>query len=397
MGEVRYFLNGEHVVENVLDEASAEPWFKILGDTLLTAEGPKPTSEVIKDKKQVALLFADVNCPYCAALDPLFQDTMKKVKAADPSDVEVVYIPAEVEAGSFRGVTSGDAERPQPFTTMPWETSQGVDGKAGLGFVRKKGREQHGRPQGALGEKFGVASVPKLVVLDGKSGRKLLDGDSFVEFNEDNPENKIVASINDDLAPETWVAAKNFSWSGTLGPSLQTSSGLQPTEELLKGKKQVALYFADATCPFCDAFEPNLRDLMKNLTASNPSDTEVVYIPAEVLSEKCRGVAPEQPFPCMPWETSQGSAGKAGLGFVRKQGREQHGRLQGALGEKFEIGAVPRLFVCDAVSGKLRYSGQKFIVENEFEENGKEVITMKFDAEEVPPSWKESLPKSAVA
>jgi len=137
---------------------------------------------------------------------------------------------------------------------------------------------------------------------------------------------------------------------------------------------------------------------MKNLKANNPSDTEVVYIPAEVQAESFRGVTQDQPFPCMPWETSQGSAGKAGLGFVRKKGREQFGRPQAALGDKFEISAVPRLFVCDAVSGKVQYSGEKFIVENEFtDENGKEVITMKFDAEEVPPSWKESLPKSAVA
>jgi len=237
MGEVRYFLNGEHVFENVLAGESADPWFKMLGDTLLTAEGPKPTNEVIKGKKQVALLFFDVNCLYCEALDPLFRDTIKKVKAVDPSDTEVVYIPAEVQAESFRGVT-----QEQPFPCMPWETSQGSAGKAGLGFVRKKGREQFGRPQAALGEKFGVTSVPKLVILDGNNGRKLLDGDSFIVFDEENAENKILASITDDLAPETWVAAKNFSWSGMLGPSLQTLSGLQPTEDVLKGKKQVALF-----------------------------------------------------------------------------------------------------------------------------------------------------------
>jgi len=395
MGEVRYFLNGQQTLENVLEADSMEPWFtKMLGDTLLTAEGPKPTEEVIKGKKQVALLIADTNCPYCTAFEPVLQETIKKVKGADPLDTEVVYIPCEIQAESFRGVTAEDAQKPQPFASMPWEASQGSGGKAGLGFARKKA-VQEGRPQGALGEKFDVKTVPRLVVLDGKDGRKILDGDSFVVDTEDSAKN-IVFSFNDDLAPESWVAVNNFSWSTTLGPSLQTSDGLKPTEDVLKGKKQVALFFADATCPFCEAFEPNLQAAMKNLQANDPSDTEVVYIPAEVLAEKCRGVTQDgtpQPFPCMPWETSQGAAGKAGLGFVRKKGREQHGRVQGALGEQFGITAVPRLYVCDAASGKVQYSGEKFIVENETQD----VITMKFDAEEVPPSWKEGLPKDAVA
>eukprot|EP00419_Tripos_fusus_P041140 CAMPEP_0172791884 /NCGR_PEP_ID=MMETSP1074-20121228/208695_1 /TAXON_ID=2916 /ORGANISM="Ceratium fusus, Strain PA161109" /LENGTH=374 /DNA_ID=CAMNT_0013628947 /DNA_START=26 /DNA_END=1150 /DNA_ORIENTATION=+ len=373
---------------------SSEPWFKMLGDTLLTAEGPKPTEEVVKGKRKVALLFADVNCPYCEAFEPVLQDTIKKVKAADPLDTEVVYIPAEVQAESFRGVTTQDAERPQLFASMPWETSQGSGGKAGLGFARKKA-VQEGRPQGALGEKFGVKSLPKLIVLDGKNGRKLLDGDNFVVETEDSAKN-VIFSFNDDLAPETWVAAKNFSWSGMLGPSLQTLDGLKPTEDVLKGKKQVALFFADIKCPFCSAFEPNLQATIQNLKAKDPSDTEVVYIPAEVQAESFRGATNDgtpQPFPCMPWETSQGSDGKPGLGFVRKKGREQFGRVQGALGERFGIGAVPRLYVCDAISGKVQYEGEKFIVEKE---EG-DVISMTFDAEEVPPSWKESLPKTAVA
>jgi len=391
VGEVRYFRNGQQAFENIF-AGSGAPWFKMLGDTLLTAVGPKPTAEIVKGKKIVALLFADVTCPYCSAFEPVFQDLLKKVKAADPSDTEVVYIPAEVQAELFRGVTS--AEGPQPFASMPWETSQGSSGKAGLGFVRKKGREQHGRLQGVLGEKYGVTSVPKLVILDGATGRKMLDGDNFIGFEDSGD---IVCSLKEDLLPETWIAANGLSWSGMLGPSLQTSSGLKPTEDVLMGKKQVALYFADVNCPFCSAFEPNLQGAIKTLRANDPSDTEVVYIPAEVLAESFRGVTPEQAFPCMPWETSQGSAGKAGLGFVRKKGREQHGRLQGVLGEQFGISSVPQVYVCDAVSGKVKYSGEKFIVTNEFEENGKEVITMKFDAEEVPPSWKESLPMPFVA
>jgi len=324
----------------------------------------------------------------------MLQDTIRKVKAADPSDTEVVYIPAEVEAAQFRGVTKEGAEHPQPFPCMPWEASQGTDGEAGLGFARKKAVQQ-GRPQGALGVKFGITSLPTLCVLDGKSGRVIHE--KFMEEEGDVDDVKFTFSFN-DLAPPTWIAAKNFSWSSMLGPSLQTSGGLKPTEDVLNGKKQVALFFGDLGCPYCKAFEPTIQDTIKSLKAADPSDTEVVYIPAEVQAETFRGVTKEgaeypQPFPCMPWETSQGSAGKAGLGFVRKKGREVLGRVQGALGERFEITAVPRLYVCDGVSGKVLYDGKKFIVENEFEENGKNVISMKFDAEEMPPSWSVSMPK----
>mmetsp|Transcript_40202 Transcript_40202/g.100972 ORF Transcript_40202/g.100972 Transcript_40202/m.100972 type:complete len:388 (-) Transcript_40202:98-1261(-) len=387
MGDVRYFIDGEPSAEDVFGSAgSAHSWTSMLGPTLQTAEGPKPTEDVLSGKKKVALLFADKNCPFCAAFEPLLVDTMAKLKAGDPTDTEVVYIPAEVESSAFRGVTAE-----QPFPAMPWETSQGSGGAPGLGFVRKKAREA-GRPQGALGEKFGIASVPRLYVMDGKSGRILHDDKAFLQEHEDEASKEISFTFVEEMAPASWMEAKNFSWSKVLGPTLETAGGSQDTEAVLKGKKQVALFFADTKCPYCSAFEPLLVDTIGKLKASDPSDTEVVYIPAEVESSSFRGITAEQPFPSMPWATSQGEVGQRGLGFVRKKAREA-GKTQGALGDQFEITAVPRVFVLDGVSGKVKYSGQKFLVEHE--EGNK--IWFEFDEEEAPPSWVASLRKPVVA
>jgi hypothetical protein len=273
---------------------------------------------------------------------------------------------------------------------MPWERSQGTGTETGLGFVRKKAREA-GRAQGVLGEKFGVASVPKLFVLDGKNGRILHHDKDFLEEHEDQKTQEISFTFVEEKAPPSWIAAKNFSWSNILGPSLQTSKGLHPTEDVLKGKKQVALFFADATCPFCKAFEPLLVDTIKKVKETDPSDTEIVYIPSEVDKNNFRGVTGAQPFPTMPWERSQGTGNEPALGFVRKKAREA-GRAQGMLGDQFEIKAVPRLYVLNGASGQVLYSGEKFIVEHE-----EDKIWFEFDKEELPPSWSASLSKPVVA
>merc|ERR1712013_948780 len=100
----------------------------------------------------------------------MLKDTLELVKSKHPEDTELVYLSCDEGEEAFAKA----AESMPRAVVVPYSRAQGV-GEAPIGFVRKKYREQ-GKPQGALGEKFGVSSVPTLVVLDGKSGEILNDG-----------------------------------------------------------------------------------------------------------------------------------------------------------------------------------------------------------------------------
>merc|ERR1719188_2904973 len=77
------------------------------------------------------------------------------------------------------------------------------------------------------------------------------------------------------------AARAQHDWASTLGPTLKTASGDKPIEEVLKGKKQVALFFAGSWCPWCRALTPKLETTIRNVMGADPNDTAVVYISSD--------------------------------------------------------------------------------------------------------------------
>mmetsp|Transcript_59588 Transcript_59588/g.105868 ORF Transcript_59588/g.105868 Transcript_59588/m.105868 type:complete len:213 (-) Transcript_59588:120-758(-) len=168
---------------------------KMLGPTLLTRDGEKPIEEVLKGKKQVALLFAGQWCPWCRALDPLLKDLYGRLSASYPGDTEVVYISSDADAATFDQFTSS-----MPWPVMPFSRAQG-EGQAPVGYVRKAKRDQ-GKPQGKLGAFFGMASVPQVKVLEANNGQVISER-PMAEKGETSADGFVWS----EMAPASWLSA----------------------------------------------------------------------------------------------------------------------------------------------------------------------------------------------
>lgn len=168
---VHFFENGHLVAEGGNGpSADAGHWAPpLIGLTLLTPTGERPTEEVLASKKHVALLFAGSWCPWCRAFDELLKDLYLKLRAADPDDTEVVFLSSCADEAAFQAT-----HKSQPWAAVPYNRSQGENGETAIGYVRKAKRDA-GKPQGTLGVKFNMESVPQFIVLDGNTGDVVCD------------------------------------------------------------------------------------------------------------------------------------------------------------------------------------------------------------------------------
>ena len=139
--------------------AISTPWFDALGPVLSVHDSHGysnfdrfvptyrvlPTATVLHGRPSVGLFFSADWCPPCAAFTPLLSALYKKLQPRDSSDspFEVVLV--------SRCKTKEDTEK--YFSTMPWTAMAHPDS------MGQRGQD--------LMTKFGVATIPALVLLDG--------------------------------------------------------------------------------------------------------------------------------------------------------------------------------------------------------------------------------------
>lgn len=139
--------------------AISTPWFDALGPVLSVHDSHGysnfdrfvptyrvlPTATVLHGRPSVGLFFSADWCPPCAAFTPLLSALYKKLQPRDSSDspFEVVLV--------SRCKTKEDTEK--YFSTMPWTAMAHLDS------MGQRGQD--------LMTKFGVATIPALVLLDG--------------------------------------------------------------------------------------------------------------------------------------------------------------------------------------------------------------------------------------
>merc|ERR1712224_464236 len=131
-----------------------------------------------------------------------------------------------------------------------------------------------------------------------------------------------------------------------------TKTGEKPTDEVLKGKKLVGLYFSAGWCGPCKRFTPAVSEMYDKAQKDDPSSFEVLFLSACNDRDQFTDYYAKMPWPAVPYELSQGSHSKRGVGFVRKAKREA-GMQQGELGTKFDIQSVPRLVLLDGATGSV--------------------------------------------
>lgn len=170
-------------------------WASVLGDTLVTGQGVKPTDEALAGKSRIALYFASQSCPWSRKFDSMLKDSITKVRALDPMDTEVVYISADDDEAAFQEVLEGGL-----WSAVPYNRAQGENP---LGFV-KQNENVDKKDQGILAKKYGVERTPRVVVLDGETGKVLHK--NFLKDNGETPEEGISWTAQ---MPPTWQRAMN--------------------------------------------------------------------------------------------------------------------------------------------------------------------------------------------
>jgi len=204
--DVRYFINGKLTDESddrlakrqkVDEDAGGDPWYKVLGDTVVTHSGPKSTAEVMDGKKLVGLYFSASWCGPCKRFTPKLAEIYDK---RDPSEFEVLFLTACNDEEAFK-----EYHQVMPWPAIPYDVSQGSAEKQGVGFVRKAKRD-NGLKQGVLGEKYDIASVPRLVLIDPKTGKAITEkAHERVPAEGDKPETyEWYDASNQGEAGETW-------------------------------------------------------------------------------------------------------------------------------------------------------------------------------------------------
>lgn len=150
------------------------------GATLVTKEGNKPTTEVLANKKRVALYFSahwvisfvmmssgsfktvfSFQCPPCRGFTPVLAEFYEQLKEENESELEIIFVSSDNDLHSFQEYYGS-----MPWTSIPYtETSK----------IQK------------LGEKFSVRGIPHLVVLNPEDGTvKDADGRSTVSGAKGN-------------------------------------------------------------------------------------------------------------------------------------------------------------------------------------------------------------------
>ncbi|TYZ68063.1 hypothetical protein PybrP1_010284 [[Pythium] brassicae (nom. inval.)] len=129
------------------------PWTELLGETLLTKDGEKPTAAALAGKKVVGLYFSAQWCAPCRTFTPLLSTTYEDMVEAHP-DFELVFVSSDRKQAPFDEYCAEI-----PFPALP--------------FARRDLEYE-------LKHKFDVPGIPSLVFLNDEDEIITFDGCGLV-------------------------------------------------------------------------------------------------------------------------------------------------------------------------------------------------------------------------
>jgi len=200
----------------------------LFGETLLTKDGEKPTSEILKDKV-VGVYFSAHWCPPCRGFTPKLAEMY--TSAFKAKGMEIVFVSSDRDEESFASYYGE-----QPWVALPFAD---------------RGRKD------SLSKKFKVQGIPTFVVLDAEGNTITTDGRSAVM--------KDPTGENFPWKPKALEELLTF--------DIQTKAGTAPFSSL--DGKVLALYFSAHWCPPCRGFTPEL--------AKKYQEIQDAGLPLEVL------------------------------------------------------------------------------------------------------------------
>jgi len=229
----------------------------LLGPTLKTKEGDKPTDTVLAGKTAVGLYFSAHWCPPCRGFTP--QLAKAYTDAYKAKGMEIVFVSSDRDEDAFN-----EYYAEQPWVTLPYSAR---DLKA------------------KLSKKYKVSGIPSFVILDGETAETITkDGRSAVSRDPGGNEYPW-------KPPTLWEALGDEVLDGTDGETIEVA-------DLRKSAKYLGLYFSAHWCPPCRGFTPELIKAYKeHLKAKG---LEVIFVSSDRDQKQFREYYAEMPWKAIP-------------------------------------------------------------------------------------------------
>lgn len=123
---------------------------ELFGDTLYRADGTRLGVAALEDKAIIGIYFAARWCPACADFTPLLVDVYQKLSEAEKS-FEVILVSTDDSAAAMFDYMQ---ETGMAWLAVPWGGTRAAD----------------------LGQRYGVRSIPTLIIIDGGGNTVSLTG-----------------------------------------------------------------------------------------------------------------------------------------------------------------------------------------------------------------------------
>lgn len=227
---------------------------ELLGETLLTKEGEKPTAEVLAGK-YVGLYFSAHWCPPCRRFTPeLAKAYSEHLKA---KDLEIVFVSGDRDEEAFK----------EYYGEMPW---------LAVPYAKRDLKDK-------LNKKYKVQGIPSFVVLD-------QDGSTIKENAR--------GSFSQD------PTGKDFPWrpralAEILDTPLLGKDGAEVHMKSLEDKV-VGVYFSGHWCPPCRGFTPQLAEKYKEIKDAG-LPFEIIFVSSDRDEEAFKAYHAEMPWLAVPY------------------------------------------------------------------------------------------------
>jgi len=224
----------------------------LLGETLLTKDGEKPTEEVLGGKTSVGIYFSAHWCPPCRGFTPklaeMYNNSFKE------KGMEIVFVSWDKDHKQF-----DEYFAEQPWVALPF-------GSRDL--------------QSALNKKYKVSGIPNLVILSP-------DGEVITKDGRDavmkDPSGQKYPWIPPSVAEKAKMLLEN------LGEDLVAKSNQKP----------IGLYFSAHWCPPCRAFTPKLAEMYKDGLKDN---MEIIFVSSDRDQASFDDYLKDMPWLALPFE-----------------------------------------------------------------------------------------------
>jgi len=223
----------------------------VFGDTLLTADGVKPTAEALAGTTAVGVYFSAHWCPPCRGFTPQLADMYKNAFKA--KGMTIIFVSSDKDEKSFTDY----------FSDMPWFA---------LPYDKRALKE-------SLSKKYKVSGIPSFVILDPDGAVLTTDGRKAVMSDP--------AGSDYPWIPPT-PAEKAKKVLDTLGPELVEKAGGRP----------IGLYFSAHWCPPCRGFTPKLAEYYN---AGLKEKMEIIFVSSDKSDEDFNGYFKDMPWLALPY------------------------------------------------------------------------------------------------